>query len=156
MRKATTNHATDQAPTSDVPSLDDSLAEMANETRRALDSARKVLYVESQRAHVLAVEAYFQVAFYVCLLGFGLTASISAALFIVRGIGSAIGSWSGSEWLGELGAGVAVLAVVVGGGLAVRTHLTRDILRRVKQRMSPLRDRTADETTARTTRGAAA
>lgn len=121
----------------DQASLDASASQLWSDVQRVAASARRVLYVESQRIHLFAVETYFRAAFYLCLLGFALTASVAASIFVVRGIHSALRAWSGAEWIGELGAGLVVLGVVFIGGRIVRANLSRDIVKRARRRLEP-------------------
>ena len=116
-------------------SLDATLAALQADIRRVLKGARRVVRVEAQRLHLFAVETFFRGAFYICLLGFALTASISAALFVVRGVRGALLAWSGAEWIGELGAGAVVLGVISLGGLAVRHQLRLKLMRRLRRTM---------------------
>lgn len=136
--EATDDRATRERQASgDEPSLDASASQLWADVQRVAVSARRVVFVESQRIHLFAVETYFRAAFYLCLLGFALTASIAASVFVVRGIHSALRAWTGVEWIGELGAGLVVLAVVFAGGRLVRANLSRTIVKRVRRRLEP-------------------
>lgn len=136
----------------DPASLDASASQLWTDVQRVATSARRVLFVESQRIHLFAVETFFSAAFYLCLLGFALTASVAASIFVVRGIHSALRAWSGAAWIGELGAGLVVLGVVFIGGRVVRANLSRDIVKRARRRLAPVAPSPVDPA-LRATRG---
>ncbi|MFN0241724.1 MAG: hypothetical protein ACKVWV_02435 [Planctomycetota bacterium] len=110
--------------------------ELRGDVDRLLSSVKHAWAVERKRIHMRAVDAFFRTTFFLCILGFGLTASISAALLVVQGLRNAVGAWSGAQWVGELTAGIACLAVVVIGGIAVREHLRREILRGARRELA--------------------
>lgn len=117
--------------------LDSQLQSAVGEMRKVLgslaDSLRQVAFIEWQRLRLRAVDSFFRLAFFLCILGFGLTASIAASLRVVEGIRSAFEAWSGAAWFGDLGAGLVVLSIIVLGGIAVRAHLRHDILRSTRR-----------------------
>lgn len=110
--------------------------ELRGDVDRLFSSLKHAWAVERKRLYMRAVDAFFRGTFFLCILGFGLTASISAALLVVQGLRNAIGAWSGAQWVGELTAGLACLAVVVIGGLAVREHLRREIVRDTRRQVA--------------------
>jgi hypothetical protein len=107
--------------------------ELRSDLRSIYGSLKRMVFVEWQRLRLRAVDAFFRAAFFLCLLGFALAATISSSLFIVHGIRNAVLAWSGSEWVGDLGGGLVILAVVLGGCLAVRAHLRHDIVRKARR-----------------------
>jgi hypothetical protein len=117
----------------DLGSLDATLNALQTDVRRVLKGARRVVRMELQRLHLFAIETFFRTAFYICLLGFALTATISASLFVVRGVRGALLAWSGAEWVGELGAGAVVLGVISIGALTVRAQLRQKLMRRLRR-----------------------
>jgi len=97
------------------------------------DGIRRTLLVEWQRLRARAVDACFRAAFGLCLLAFGLAASVAGALLIAGGLYKAIVLWTRVEWIGGLGAGLGILAIAVGFGVAVRNHLRNESLDRAKR-----------------------
>lgn len=110
--------------------------ELRGDVDRLLSSVKHAWAVERKRLHLRVVDAFFRTTFFLCIVGFGLTASISAALLVVQGLRNAVGAWSGAQWVGELTAGIACLVVVVIGGIAVREHLRREILRGARRELA--------------------
>lgn len=100
------------------------------------DGLRQVAFVEWQRMRLRIVDSFFRAAFFLCILGFGLTASIAASLRVVEGIRSAFHAWSGAAWFGDLGAGLVVLSIIVLGGIGVRAHMRREIVRETKRSLA--------------------
>lgn len=113
--------------------LQSAFAEMRKVFGSLAESVRQVAFIEWQRLRLRAVDSFFRLAFFLCILGFGLTASIAASLRVVEGIRSAFQTWSGAAWFGDLGAGLVVLSIIVFGGVAVRAHLRHDILRSTRR-----------------------
>jgi hypothetical protein len=100
------------------------------------NNLKQALYVEWQRAQLRAVDLFFRAALYTCLLGFGLTAAISASLLVVHGIQHALADMSGAEWVGELGAGFAVFAFILAAGLVARAQLRRQLVRKARRSLA--------------------
>jgi len=107
--------------------------ELRTDLRSIYGSLKRTVFVEWQRLRLRAVDAFFRAAFFLCLLGFALAATISASLFIVRGIRNGLVALSGAEWVGDLAGGLVILAVSLGGCLAVRVHLRNDIVRQARR-----------------------
>lgn len=128
------------------------IATLRSDLHGIYGNVKRALYVEWQRLQLRAVDVFFRAAFYVCLLAFALTASVSAALLVVQGIKHALLAMTGAEWVGDLGAGLAVLAFVIVGGVAVRLHLRREIVRKTKRSLAR---RDADRAIAQQRRAAA-
>jgi len=119
---------------SDQPSeLQSLLKGLRSDLRGMYGSLRRVVFVEWQRLRMRAVDTYFRAVFYICLLGFALAASISASLLVVSGIKGGIHAWSGAEWVGDFGAGLVIVAVLLIGGFMVRAHLRQEIVRDTKR-----------------------
>jgi hypothetical protein len=97
------------------------------------DGIKRTLFVEWQRLRARAVDAFFRAAFGLCVLGFGLAASIAGALLIAGGLYQAIVMWTRVEWIGSLGAGIGILALAAGVGVAVRNRLRNESLDRAKR-----------------------
>lgn len=100
------------------------------------DGIKRTLFVEWQRLRARAVDAFFRAAFGLCVLAFGMAASIAGALLIAGGLYKAIVLWTEVEWIGGLGAGVGILALAAGVGVAVRNHLRNESLDRAKRALT--------------------
>jgi hypothetical protein len=111
--------------------------ELRTDLRSIYGSLKRMVFVEWQRLRLRAVDTFFRAAFFLCLLGFALAATISASLYVVRGIRNGLHAWSGSEWIGDLAGGIVILAVSLGGCLLVRTRLRNDIVRQTKRALVP-------------------
>ena len=90
------------------------------------DGLKRAARVEWQRLKVRAVDAGFRAAFFLSLLAFAVSASITAAILIAAGIRGALAVWSRAGWVGDLGAGFAILGIAIGGALGVRAHLRNE------------------------------
>jgi hypothetical protein len=111
--------------------------ELRTDLRSIYGSLKRTVFVEWQRLRLRAVDTFFRAAFFLCLLGFALAATISASLYVVRGIRNGLFAWSGSEWIGDLAGGIVILAVSLGGCLLVRARLRNDIVRQTKRALVP-------------------
>lgn len=111
--------------------------ELRSDLRGIYGSLKRTMFVEWQRLRLRALDGFFRAAFFLCLLGFALAASISAALLVVRGVRMALVAWSETEWVGDLVGGVVILGVALGGCLAVRMHLRRDLVRQTRRALTP-------------------
>lgn len=100
------------------------------------DGFRRTLFVEWQRLRARAVDACFRAAFGLCLLAFGVAASMAGALLIAGGLYKAIVLWTRVEWIGGLGAGLGILAIAAVVGAVVRNHLRNESLVRAKRALT--------------------
>lgn len=107
--------------------------ELRVHARGIYGSLKRLVFVEWQRMRLRAVDGFFRAAFFLCVFGFGLAASVTAAFMIVRGLRGAILAMSGNAWLGDLGAGLLILGIALGGSLAVRFHLRGGIVRETRR-----------------------
>ena len=117
------------------PHIETLFAHTRAEITSLLSSLKRIAFVEWQGIRLRALDVFFRGAFFLCLLGFGLTASISASLMLVSGARGALQSWSGAGWVGELGAGTIVLSGVMLGGLGVRAALRIQLVRQAERRL---------------------
>jgi hypothetical protein len=123
--------------------------ELRSDLRSIYGSLKRTVFVEWQRLRLRAVDGFFRAAFFLCLLGFALAASISASLLVVRGVRMALVAWSKTEWFGDLAGGFVILGLALGGCLAVRMHLRRDIVRQTRRALIPhQRERAAEESSS--------
>jgi len=111
--------------------------ELRTHVRGIYGSLKRAMFVEWQRLRLRAVDAFFRAAFFLCILVFALAASITAAVMILRGIRGAILAMSDLPWLGDLGAGLLILGIALGGSLAIRFHLRSQILRQTRRGLLP-------------------
>jgi hypothetical protein len=107
--------------------------ELRVHARGVYGSLKRLVFVEWQRLRLRAVDAFFRAAFFLCVLGFALAASITAAVMILRGLRGAILAMSDTPWLGDLGAGLLILAIALGAGLAIRQHLRGRIVHQTRR-----------------------
>lgn len=98
-------------------------------------SVRRIAFVEWQGIRLRVVDTAFRGALFVCAFFFVLAASISASLMLVRGLRLALVSWSGAEWIGNLGGGFVVLALLAGSGFVVHKIVRRNIVRAAEARL---------------------
>ncbi len=121
--------------------------ELRANARGIYGSLKRLVFVEWQRLRLRAVDGFFRAAFFLCLLGFALAGSITSAFMIVRGLRGAILAMSDTPWLGDLGAGLLILGIALGGSLAVRIHLRNSIVRETRRGLHPAKARSmqADE-----------
>jgi len=97
------------------------------------DSLKRTLHVEWQRFRLRTLDACFRAAFLVCLFGFALAASVSGAVLVAAGLREAVTLWSGAAWLGDLGAGSAILGFAIGLLWVVRARLRRNCVLEAKR-----------------------
>ncbi|MCE9593781.1 MAG: hypothetical protein K8S98_06280 [Planctomycetes bacterium] len=116
--------------------LDALLLELRANAGGLWQSLKRALYVEWQRLYLRALDNYFRAAFFLCLLGFSLAASISAALLVVDGVRGAFATFTGEPWVGSLGAGLVVLALTFGVCLGVRAHVRRDVVKETERKLA--------------------
>ena len=119
--------------------------ELRAHARGIYGSLKRLVFVEWQRLRLRAVDGFFRAAFFLCLLGFALAGSITAAFMIVRGLRGSILAMSDVPWLGDLGAGLLILRISLGGCLAVRQHLRGSIVRETKRGLLPAKLRAKTE-----------
>ena len=117
------------APEAGAAGIDELFARTRTEVSNLLDSLKRILFVEWQGLRLRAIDVFFRGTFFLCIVGFGFAASVSAALMLVRGAKSALQAWSGAEWVGDLGGGALILSVLVLGGLVMRAVLRRELVR---------------------------
>ena len=118
------------------PDIEALFAHTRAEFASLIDSLKGIAFVEWQGIRLRAIDVFFRGAFFLCILGFGLAASISAALMLVSGARGALHSWSGAEWVGDLGAGNIVFAGVILGGLGVRAALRIQLVKQTEKRLA--------------------
>ncbi|MEO6709756.1 MAG: hypothetical protein ABIP42_09255 [Planctomycetota bacterium] len=94
---------------------------------------RRIAFVEWQGIRLRAFELVFRGAFFLCAVCFVLAASISASVMLIRGLKLALQAWSGSPWVGDLGAGTLVLLGLGGGVVAARSALRRNLVRKTEE-----------------------
>jgi len=107
--------------------------ELRAHARGVYGSLKRLVFVEWQRLRLRAVDAFFRAAFFLCVLGFALAASITAAGMILRGIRGAILAVSDVPWMGDLGAGLLILVIALGAGLGIRQHLRSRIVHQTRR-----------------------
>lgn len=112
--------------------LDSQVKELRSDLGAIRDSLKRTVRIEWQRIQLRAVDACFRAGYFICLFACVLAASITAALLMAIGIREALVSWSRSEWIGNLGAGLVILGLAMGVGLAVRSHLRNECVRKAK------------------------
>jgi hypothetical protein len=96
-------------------------------------SLKRTVRIEWQRLQVRAIDACFRAGYFLCLFAAILAASVTAALLIAIGIREAFVAWSGSAWIGNLGAGAVILGLAIGVGLALRARLRNECVRKAKR-----------------------
>jgi hypothetical protein len=109
--------------------LDALLLELRANAGGLWKGVKRALYIEWQRLYLRALDNYFRAAFFLCLLGFSLAASISAALLVVDGVRGAFAVFTGAPWVGSLCAGLVVLLLTFGACLVVRARVRRGVVR---------------------------
>lgn len=129
--------APDATGAGDSAELQALVRSLRSDLRSVYGSLRRTVFVEWQRLRLRAVDAFFRAAFFICLLAFALTATISASILIVHGIRKAFAAWSGVEWAGDLGGGFVILAAILGACLGVRTHQRRSIVQQTRRALVP-------------------
>jgi hypothetical protein len=120
--------------------------ELRSDLRSIYGSLKRTVFVEWQRLRLRAVDTFFRAAFFLCLLGFALAATISASLYVVRGIRNGLVAWSGADWVGDLAGGLVILGVSLGACLLVRMHLRHDIVRQTRRALMPQPPKSAPAT----------
>jgi len=123
-----------ESPDGESPTdgLEIQVKELRSDLGNIHDSLKRTVRIEWQRLQLRAVDAGFRAAYFLCLFAGILAASVTAALLIAFGIREALVAWSGSTWVGNLGAGVVILGLAAGVGLAVRSRLRNECVRRAK------------------------
>jgi hypothetical protein len=107
--------------------------ELRSDLGRIRDSIQRTLGVEWQRLRLRAVDACFRAAFLACLFSFAVGASLAGALLLALGLREALTLWSGAPWLGNMGAGAALLGFAMGALLASRARYRSDCVREAKR-----------------------
>src|SRR5262245_38578573 len=92
------------------------LREFRHDARRSWDSLRRVVAVEQAALKWRALDILFVALLALWALGVGLAASVAASLLLVQGLRLAFVAWGQAEWLADLEAGAAALALL---GLAI-------------------------------------
>ncbi|HTF87726.1 MAG TPA: hypothetical protein VK843_04910 [Planctomycetota bacterium] len=98
-------------------------------------SLRRIAFVEWQGIRLRAFDFAFRGAFFVCAFCFVLAASVSASIMLIRGLKLALQAWSGSEWVGDLGASTIILGALTAAVMAARTAVRRSYVRRTEERL---------------------
>jgi hypothetical protein len=114
----------DESPAENSSGLDTLVRDLRFDLRCVRDRINRTMLVEWLRLRTRAADAFLRSAFYLCILGFCLVACLAAAAFLANGMRDA---------LGNLGAGLAILALLIGAGLALRFHLWSKGVRRVRR-----------------------
>lgn len=120
--------------------LESLLKELRFDVRRIRGGLARIVRVEWLRLQLRGIDALFRAALALCLLGFCFASSVAAAFLIAHGIREALFGWSQAAWLGNLGAGLAILGIAIGAGLVLRTRLRNACLRKAKEDQSPDRN----------------
>ncbi len=97
-------------------------------SRRPAPRAERELAAALHWLQARLVEAGFAVALAAVALLAGVALTLAAALRIVAGLEHALALWSGEPWVGELGAGAAVLVVLIVAARLVRRRARRAVL----------------------------
>ncbi|HKS15698.1 MAG TPA: hypothetical protein VJU16_00140 [Planctomycetota bacterium] len=103
---------------------DPAVRSLGSDLRRLRDRFNRTVLVEWLRFRTQAGDAFLRSAFYLCFFVFCLVGCLAAAAFLAYGIRDA---------LGNLGAGLAILALLIGAGLALRFHLWNKGIRRTRR-----------------------
>jgi hypothetical protein len=112
---------------------EDLVKELRSDLGRIRDSFQRIVGVEWQRLRLRAVDACFGAAFLVCLFSFAVGASLGGALLLALGLREALTLWSGAAWVGDLGAGTALLGFAMGALLTLRARFRSDCVREAKR-----------------------
>jgi len=120
----------DGSPSAELESL---VKDLRSDLRRIRDGLKRIIQVEWRRLQVRGIDALFRTLIILCLLGFCFAASITAAILIAYGIREALVGWTQAVWIGNLGAGIGILAIAIGVGLAFRNRLRDSIVRAAKR-----------------------
>jgi hypothetical protein len=104
------------------------LHSLSDHSSRLVESTRDLAALGWKRLQARLVEAGFAVALAAVALLAGVALVLAAALRIVAGLDHALARWSGEPWVGELGAGAAVLVALVVAARLVRRRARRAVL----------------------------
>ena len=104
------------------------LHSFSDHASRLVESTRDLAALGWKRLQARLVEAGFAVALAALALLAGVALALAAALRVVSGIEHALARWTGEPWIGELGAGAAVLAALVVAARFVRRRARRAVL----------------------------
>ena len=107
--------------------------DMRTDFRRLRDGLGRLVRIEWLRFQSRGTDALFRTALLLCLFGFCFAASIAAAIFFASAIREGLIEWSHAVWFGNLGAGLGILAIAVGAGLAFYALIQNGFVRRAKQ-----------------------
>jgi len=113
--------------------LETLVKDLGSDLRRMRDGIRRMVQVEWRRLQVRGIDAFFRAGVVLCLIGFCFAASITAAILIAYGIREALISWTHAAWIGNVGAGLGILAISIATGLAFRNRLRDAIVRAAKR-----------------------
>lgn len=104
------------------------LHSFSDHASRFVESTRDLAALGWKRLQARLVEAGFAVALGAWALLAGVTLALAAALRVVAGLEHALTRWTGEAWVGELGAGTAVLVALVVAARLVRRRARRAVL----------------------------
>lgn len=128
----------DQPAGEDASSPDDEplVEDLRADLRSAYTELRRAAISEWHELRGSAAELGARAALGACFIGFGLAASIAAALFFLRGVHAALEAWTGSAMVADLATGTAVVGVLV-----LASSMTRARRRSVPPRSMHVRTR---------------
>lgn len=112
--------------------LESLVKDLRFDLRRIRDGLKRMVQIEWRRLQVRGIDALFRALIILCLLGFCFAASITAAILIAYGIREALVGLTQAVWIGNLGAGIGILAIAIGAGLAFRNRLRDACVRGAK------------------------
>lgn len=120
------------------PSLDepaaDRLAFLSTQVEETVGLALELLRLRAARLRLRAKRRLFLVLGLVVFSFAALVASFAAVRLVASGLAAGLGELSGRPWLGELGAGVVLLASTALALAAARALAARKVLREFRER----------------------